>query len=318
MKKLIIGLLLFIAGYADAQLIGGGGRRIAITPEIQAALDLKANSSALSNYASLGGANTFTNSNIFSGQLTTQSIVPDANATQDIGTSILDYRDIHAKTLWSGSSLYFGKAAAGDIFFRNSNSSNNIFAGFFGTTGNYYLQSLGVRPADNGFRFQNYGTSYLGGDVTITGTANVMGALTTDNIAPVSTGKTIGSSSLNYSSVWATAFLAPGGAVFGTNSSTSTIGFRQGGSYSTNLIGGFFPSGRMYIQPKAAEPVDNGTDQLQVLGSTISTQYKLSSLNTAPASATATGTLGEIRVTATHIYVCTATNTWVRADLSTW
>lgn len=41
-------------------------------------------------------------------------------------------------------------------------------------------------------------------------------------------------------------------------------------------------------------------------------------LDTAPASATATGTTGEIRVTATHIYVCTATNTWVRTALATW
>lgn len=49
-----------------------------------------------------------------------------------------------------------------------------------------------------------------------------------------------------------------------------------------------------------------------------SPQYKLSALNTAPASANATGTLGEIRVTATYIYVCTATNTWVRSALATW
>lgn len=48
------------------------------------------------------------------------------------------------------------------------------------------------------------------------------------------------------------------------------------------------------------------------------TQYRLSALNTAPASATATGTLGEIRIDANYIYVCTATNTWVRASLSTW
>ncbi len=47
-------------------------------------------------------------------------------------------------------------------------------------------------------------------------------------------------------------------------------------------------------------------------------QYKLNALNTAPASATASGTLGEIRVTDTHIYVCTATNTWVRTALTTW
>ena len=47
-------------------------------------------------------------------------------------------------------------------------------------------------------------------------------------------------------------------------------------------------------------------------------QYKLSALNTAPASATATGTLGEIRVTSDYIYVCSALNTWVRSALTTW
>jgi len=50
----------------------------------------------------------------------------------------------------------------------------------------------------------------------------------------------------------------------------------------------------------------------------ITTQYKLSALNTAPANAGATGTLGEIRVVADAIYVCTATNTWVKAALATW
>lgn len=40
--------------------------------------------------------------------------------------------------------------------------------------------------------------------------------------------------------------------------------------------------------------------------------------NTAPASASATGTTGEVRITADYIYVCTATNTWKRTALTTW
>jgi len=62
---------------------------------------------------------------------------------------------------------------------------------------------------------------------------------------------------------------------------------------------------------------DSG-NKLKVNGDVSSTQYKLSALNTAPASATDTGTLGEVRITATYIYVCTATNTWVRTSLATW
>ena len=48
------------------------------------------------------------------------------------------------------------------------------------------------------------------------------------------------------------------------------------------------------------------------------TQFKLSTLNTAPASSTATGTVGEIRIDANYIYVCVATNTWKRTALTTW
>lgn len=49
-----------------------------------------------------------------------------------------------------------------------------------------------------------------------------------------------------------------------------------------------------------------------------STQFKLSALNTAPASASATGTIGDIRIVDGYIYVCVATNTWKRTALTTW
>ena len=47
-------------------------------------------------------------------------------------------------------------------------------------------------------------------------------------------------------------------------------------------------------------------------------QITLPALNTAPSSATDTGTLGEIRWAADYVYLCTATDTWVRAALATW
>ena len=46
--------------------------------------------------------------------------------------------------------------------------------------------------------------------------------------------------------------------------------------------------------------------------------YSISALNSAPSSASDTGTLGEIRFTTTYMYVCTATDTWKRAALSSW
>ena len=47
-------------------------------------------------------------------------------------------------------------------------------------------------------------------------------------------------------------------------------------------------------------------------GNTKAVAFSLSALNTAPATATATGTLGEIRFTPTGIFICTATNTWIK------
>lgn len=39
---------------------------------------------------------------------------------------------------------------------------------------------------------------------------------------------------------------------------------------------------------------------------------------TAPATASSSGTLGEIIIDATAIYICTATNTWKRALITTF
>ena len=38
----------------------------------------------------------------------------------------------------------------------------------------------------------------------------------------------------------------------------------------------------------------------------------------APASATSSGTAGDIRYDSNYLYVCVATNTWKRSALATW
>ena len=72
---------------------------------------------------------------------------------------------------------------------------------------------------------------------------------------------------------------------------------------------------------------DNGVDlgstsysfkDAYVQGRVNAGDYKVDALNTAPSSASDTGTVGEIRYTADYIYVCVASNTWKRAALSTW
>ena len=66
------------------------------------------------------------------------------------------------------------------------------------------------------------------------------------------------------------------------------------------------------------ETTSTATDSIKTAGQVTAAGYRLSALQTAPANAGATGTLGEIRIVADAIYVCTATNTWVKAALATW
>ena len=68
-------------------------------------------------------------------------------------------------------------------------------------------------------------------------------------------------------------------------------------------------SGRLLVGASA----DSGGALLQVNGDRI----RVATAKT-PASATATGTAGEICWDASYVYVCTATNTWKRSALSTW
>jgi hypothetical protein len=68
-------------------------------------------------------------------------------------------------------------------------------------------------------------------------------------------------------------------------------------------------SGRLLVGTSS----DSGGALLQVNGDRI----RIGTAKT-PASATATGTTGEIAWDANYIYVCTATNTWKRTAIATW
>ena len=99
-------------------------------------------------------------------------------------------------------------------------------------------------------------------------------------------------------------------------------------NYAANLMQ-VYGDGKIVFSPVASgvsttvkvlinTSTDDGVNTLQVNGSVKATQFRLSALNTAPASAADTGTLGEIRIVNGFIYVCVATNTWQRAAIATW
>ena len=116
-----------------------------------------------------------------------------------------------------------------------------------------------------------------------------------------------------------------------TGQKNIAIGHKAGYSTTGNeniFIGhtaGYYETGsdKLYIDnSNTTTPLiygDFNDDQITINGDfTVTGQYNISSLNTAPTSSTATGTLGEIRITSDYIYICTATNTWVRTQLTSF
>lgn len=66
--------------------------------------------------------------------------------------------------------------------------------------------------------------------------------------------------------------------------------------------------------------VDNTSDANKPVSTAQQTALdgKLNTWVAVPASASSTGTAGQIAYNGTHIFVCVATNTWCRASIATW
>jgi len=97
-------------------------------------------------------------------------------------------------------------------------------------------------------------------------------------------------------------------------------------NYTANVLQAF-ADGSVVINPTASGVTASAkllvgrassTYTFDVNGSARVTSLFYSALSTTPASATATGTTGEVRIDANYIYVCTGTNTWKRAAIATW
>lgn len=113
-----------------------------------------------------------------------------------------------------------------------------------------------------------------------------------------------------------------------TKSSEITFQFRLDGATTTEITTAMWFDGIMLnantrqnvLVPAYVKPVINPSLETStpVLGDLTVDSISLSALSTAPSSASDTGTLGQIRIDADYIYVCTATDTWKRVAIATW
>lgn len=128
--------------------------------------------------------------------------------------------------------------------------------------------------------------------------------------AILAAGAAIVGGSINGTSVGAT---TPSTGAFTTLSASNSVTLSPA---SHNVV--LSPTGTGVV---TINPATLGTlDKVTVGGTTPAAgtfSLLVTSANT-PANATATGVAGTIAWDATHVYVCVATNTWVRATTATW
>ena len=109
---------------------------------------------------------------------------------------------------------------------------------------------------------------------------------------------------------------------FGTNQSATLLGTGDGILRLANSAGTSFNRLQFGGETSAFPSLKRNSAELQARladdsgFTTVDAQHRLQ--GTAPATATSTGTAGDVRYDADYIYICVATNTWKRALLSTW
>ncbi|GGH24614.1 hypothetical protein FAZ19_16305 [Sphingobacterium alkalisoli] len=218
-----------------------------------------------------------------------QSVIEALNEGNGIG-----YR------LRSSNPAYFGDIGLGAIDFSRSVAVSNTYgatgissfaAGYNSTASGTSSVALGENNISSG---QGSVSTGISNSATSSGSANIGGQ---------------GNSATHLRSV------TVGGVGLVSGSSQQTLV----GQYNAPSSFGLFVVGRGTNNDNRINAFEvNSSGNATVEGNLTTAQYRLSSLNTAPISATATGSTGEIRITSTHIYVCVATNTWVRSALTTW
>lgn len=112
--------------------------------------------------------------------------------------------------------------------------------------------------------------------------------------------------------------MSTGGAANVAGTNNTFLGYSATASVNALTNASAIGNGAIVSASNTIQLGNTSVTAVNTSGAVTALQYKLSALNTAPASATDTGVLGEIRVTATAIYICTATNTWVKAALATF
>lgn len=288
---------------------------------IKSQLDLKADlaSPALTGTPTAPTATVGTNTTQLA---TTAFVLANTNAN-----GLLEFNTTD-RTVWNNgksnvlSNTTFGESSLSNNTTGFSNSAFGLLSLYSNTTGNFNSsfgnESMRLNVSgglNSAFGYYSLRNNVSGGGNTAIGTYALTGSLGNNNTGvgqDVFTSLNAGNDNLGLG--WQAGRYIIGGSIETTSLSNSIyIGSDSKASangVSNEIVIGYSASG----SGSNTATLGNSSITKTILGGVLQKR----TLDTAPASATATGTQGEIRVTSTHIYVCIATNTWVRSALTTW
>ena len=267
------------------------------------------------------GLKTFVNANV-SGTVNT---IPIFTGTGTLGDSQLSFDGNNSLVVASGTKFrgnWIGTTAAlelnGSTGFSNQVASNNGSIAEWVTPPLTFNTSsaTGIESATNTASGQR--STAMGESTTASGeSSTAMGSETT--------------ASGRYSTAMGYQTEASGESSTAMGSFTSASGFGSTAIGQHNVLNSSDTT-TIFDLTNTALSIGNGTssaaksDAFSVLfngnttaaGSVTAESLNIAALNTAPVSATAPGTIGEIKFTDNHIYVCVDNNTWRRVAIATF
>jgi len=229
-----------------------------------------------------------------------QYVTPDASAATGLKWTALPVATTSNLGLVRLSTSS-GLSMSGDYIYANSNQlsaatpASNDLIGFYDVTASGErkatvgdILSIGV---SNIWTADTYGINYQAGNVGIGASSNQYLGLLVD-------------AGVNYG------VMGKGTGIDFAADGSGNINIKGKSAYTQVPASGY---GMIWVnsstnKPYFTDPAENNFD--------LTKAYSVNS--GAPASAGATGTAGEIRYDANYIYICVATNTWKRANISTW
>jgi hypothetical protein len=159
-----------------------------------------------------------------------------------------------------------------------------------GATGAAYSNIFGYNAGSSGAKYSSY-SNLFGYNAGKTISGDTLGS---NNII-IGTNLTLANATANAMNI--------GGVLFGSGFYSVTSGNPSATAVSTGKIG---------------IGIVSPTCTLDVNGETKATKFTLSSIQTAPESATSSGSAGEIRFCSDGIYLCVTTNTWLKCAASSF